>query len=224
MRPKEIQEKLGIDADRIKFFKREGIFSPENPPSGNRGTNYTEEDLENLRLIVVLTKSGLTCRDIRKMQDGECSLHEAIVSRMNNIETEIARKQNALSLLSEILDDKAEFETFATEHYWDVIVRREAAGEEFVDVEDMYGYQLVQSISKLSNGVLSINTGAMYTSLYKLEEEGYITSISTKVKNRQIRIYYHLTDSGRDYREVLLSEYLEIQKAMNCLLKIEKKE
>ena len=52
--------------------------------------------------------------------------------------------------------------------------------------EDMYGYQLVQSISKLSNGVLSINTGAMYTSLYKLEEEGYITSISTKVKNRQI--------------------------------------
>ena len=90
--------------------------------------------------------------------------------------------------------------------------------------EDMYGYQLVQSISKLSNGVLSINTGAMYTSLYKLEEEGYITSISTKVKNRQIRIYYHLTDSGRDYREVLLSEYLELQKAMNCLLKIEKKE
>ena len=83
--------------------------------------------------------------------------------------------------------------------------------------EDMYGYQLVQSISKLSNGVLSINTGAMYTSLYKLEEEGYI-------KNRQIRIYYHLTDSGRDYREVLLSEYLELQKAMNCLLKIEKKE
>ena len=59
--------------------------------------------------------------------------------------------------------------------------------------EDMYGYQLVQSISKLSNGVLSINTGAMYTSLYKLEEEGYITSISTKgnelfTQNREERI------------------------------------
>ena len=43
MRPKEIQEKLGIDADRIKFFKREGIFSPENPPSGNRVTNYKKK-------------------------------------------------------------------------------------------------------------------------------------------------------------------------------------
>lgn len=146
MRPKEIQEKLGIDADRIKFFKREGIFYPENPPSGNRGTNYTEVDLENLRLIVVLTKSGLTCRDIRKMQDGECSLQEAIVSRMDSIEEEITRKKNALSLLSEILNDKVEFETFDTEHYWDVIIRREAAGEEFVDVKGMYGHRAVSLI------------------------------------------------------------------------------
>ena len=41
MRPKEIQKKLGINADRIKLFKREGVFTPENPPSGNRGTDYT---------------------------------------------------------------------------------------------------------------------------------------------------------------------------------------
>ena len=36
MRPKEIQEKLGIDAERIKLFKREGIFKPEHPPVGKR--------------------------------------------------------------------------------------------------------------------------------------------------------------------------------------------
>ena len=35
MRPKEIQEKLAIDADRIKLFKREGVFFPEN-----RKTSY----------------------------------------------------------------------------------------------------------------------------------------------------------------------------------------
>ena len=46
--------------------------------------------------------------------------------------------------------------------------------------EDMYGYQLVQSISKLSNGVLSINTGAMYTSLYKLEEDSCSESTASR--------------------------------------------
>ncbi|MDF2943911.1 MAG: hypothetical protein K0S01_2769 [Herbinix sp.] len=146
MRPKEIQEKLGIDADRIKLFKREDIFFPENPPSGNRSTDYTETDFENLRLLVVLTKSGLTCSDIRKLQDGEWNLKEAAVARIQSIDAEIARKRNSLALLSELLDDKAEFETFDTEHYWNAITKKEASGEKFIDIEDMYGYRPVSLI------------------------------------------------------------------------------
>lgn len=125
------------------------MFFPENPPSRNKSTNYTEVDLENLRLLVVLTKSGLTCSDIRKIQNGECLLQDAIISRRNSIKGDIARKQNALTLLSEILDDKAEFDTFETDHYWNIITRREAAGEEFVDIEDMYGYQVVSLIRRI---------------------------------------------------------------------------
>jgi len=143
MRPKEIQEKLGIGADRIKLFKKEGVFSPDNPPSGNKGTNYTENDCENLRLLIVLTKSGLTCSDIRKLQDGNWTLEEAIVSRRQSIDAEIARKQNSLLMLTELLSDKAEFETFETDRYWDEITRKEAEGEEFINIEDMYGYRAV---------------------------------------------------------------------------------
>ena len=146
MRPKEIKERLGIDANRIKLFKREGIFAPENPPSGNRGTNYTDVDFENLRLIVVLTKSGLTCSEIRKLQDGDWTLNEAIEARKKNIDADIVRKRNSLELLVELQKDKADFETFDTDRYWAIIKRREAAGEEFMDVEDLYGYQPVSLI------------------------------------------------------------------------------
>ena len=146
MKPKEIQEKLGINADRIKFFKKQGVFTPENPPSGNRGTNYTETHYKNLQFLVVLTKMGMTVSDIRKMQDGECSLEEAIKERRKQITDEIAKKQNALSLLSELIEDKEEFETFHTERYWDIITERESKGEEFVDFEDLYGYQPVSLI------------------------------------------------------------------------------
>lgn len=149
MRPKEIQQKLGIGADRIKLFKREGVFTPENPPSGNHGTNYTERDYENLRFLVILTKCGLTCSDIRKLQDGECTLEEAILSRRQLIEDDIARKRNSLSLLSELLDEKAEFETFDTDHYWDIITQRESEGDEFIDFEDTYGYRSVSLIRKV---------------------------------------------------------------------------
>lgn len=146
MKPKEIQKKLGINADRIKFFKREGVFTPENPPSGNRSTDYTEVDFEALRCLVVMTKMGLTCSDIRRMQDGECTLEAAILERRKNIEADIAKKQNALSLLSELLEEKEEFESFHTERYWEVITKRESEGEEFIDPEDVYGYRPVSLI------------------------------------------------------------------------------
>ena len=84
--------------------------------------------------------------DIKKIQNGKLSLQEAIVSRTNIIKNDIARKQNALILLSEMLDDKVKFDTFETEHYWNIISSREAGGEEFVDIEDMYDYQSVSLI------------------------------------------------------------------------------
>ena len=143
MRPKEIQEKLGIDAERIKLFKREGIFKPEHPPVGNKATDYTEADFKNLQRIVVLTKSGLTCGDIKKLQAGELDLEQAIRERKQYINDELERKRNALKMLDNLLDDSAEFDTFQTQHYWDIISEKEAAGEEFIDIEDMYGYRPV---------------------------------------------------------------------------------
>ena len=137
MRPKEIQEKLGIDAERIKLFKREGIFKPEHPPVGNKATDYTEADFKNLQRIVVLTKSGLTCGDIKKLQAGEIDLEQAIRERKQYINDELERKRNALKMLDNLLDDSAEFETFQTQHYWDIISEKEAAGEEFIDIEGM---------------------------------------------------------------------------------------
>lgn len=70
----------------------------------------------------------------------------SLKERRKQITDEIAKKQNALSLLSELIEDKEEFETFHTERYWDIITERESKGEEFVDFEDLYGYQPVSLI------------------------------------------------------------------------------
>jgi len=83
---------------------------------------------------------GLTCSDIRKMQNGDCTLEEAVNARRKSIEDDMEKKRNALSLLSELIEDMEEFETFQTERYWNIITERESKGEEFIDVEDMYCY------------------------------------------------------------------------------------
>ena len=146
MRPKEVQERLGIDAERIKFFKKQGVFSPENPPEGNHSTDYTEKDFEVLKLLMVLTKMGLTSGDIKKLQNGNCTLSEDIQPRIITIEEELKRKHNSWELLSQLLNANEEFATFNTEYFWGVIQDKEAAGEEFITFEDLYDYEGVSLI------------------------------------------------------------------------------
>ena len=42
--------------------------------------------------------------------------------------------------------------------------------------EDMYGYQLVEEVSKRSGGLITTQEGSLYPVLYKLEDAGLISS------------------------------------------------
>ena len=103
MEPKELLHRLGISANRIKLFKREGIFIPENPPEKNRKTDYTETDVQRLTEIVRWTSSGLTCADIRKIQKQESSFEEVILNRKYHLEDEIEKKKRILKRLERFL-------------------------------------------------------------------------------------------------------------------------
>ena len=103
MEPKELLHRLGISANRIKLFKREGIFIPENPPEKNRKTEYTEADVQKLTEIVRWTSSGLTCSDIRKVQKQEAGLEEVILNRKQLLEADIKRKKSILKKLERFL-------------------------------------------------------------------------------------------------------------------------
>lgn len=68
MRTKDVLEALNISRERIKYYKKEKVFAPEKG-SVNGRADYTNNDLENLKRLVILSKAGLSCADIRKMQE-----------------------------------------------------------------------------------------------------------------------------------------------------------
>jgi PadR family transcriptional regulator PadR len=57
---------------------------------------------------------------------------------------------------------------------------------------DCYGYQLAQLIEEYSDGVIQVPAGSLYPSLYRLEEQGFITEEKRQAGKRLIRSYYHL--------------------------------
>ena len=63
MQTKDITDALGITRERIKYYKKEGVFVPENPIVNGK-TEYTFRDFENLKRLVILTKSGLIAHHI----------------------------------------------------------------------------------------------------------------------------------------------------------------
>ncbi len=143
MHTKEVTELLGIKRERIKYFKKQGVFAHEKAITDSKNAEYTERDVAALRKLIVLTKSGLTCGDIKKVQDGEWTLQEAIIGRSRIIEEEMKRMRGSLLLAEELLENDVQYESMPTDDFWNKIQQKEQEGETFMDVNDMYGYRPV---------------------------------------------------------------------------------
>ena len=76
-----------------------------------------------------------------------------------------------------------------------------------LSVDDMYGYQISQKIDKLSKGLITIKLGSLYAPLFRLIEKGYVTERSELAGKKRTRRYYHLTDTGFQYLNMLKEEY-----------------
>lgn len=73
--------------------------------------------------------------------------------------------------------------------------------------EDMYGYQLVQEISRCSGGRLITQEGSLYPVLYKLVNQGFISDYRVQAGKRMVRVYYHIEPSGEEKLADLIEAY-----------------
>lgn len=72
---------------------------------------------------------------------------------------------------------------------------------------DQYGYQFVRLIRTRSEGDISLTEGALYTTLYRLEAAGHVTSEDVLVGLKRRRRYYHISDQGRAYAATEIAKY-----------------
>ena len=136
MQTQDITKMLGIPRERIKKYKKLGVFTPEKAGQSGMRVEYTERDVQNLKRLEVLTKAGLTCTSIRKVQTGALTLAEAFNERMKKLQDDIVRKKGALALSIELIVDGMEYGSAG--QYWEDIHQRELAGERFEEPEGEY--------------------------------------------------------------------------------------
>lgn len=84
--------------------------------------------------------------------------------------------------------------------------------------QDMYGYEMAQTLRERSGGKFVLLETSMYPTLYRLQDKGYITAYETLVGKRRRRTYYHLEPAGTAYFQTSLAEYRSAQQGIQAIL------
>lgn len=84
--------------------------------------------------------------------------------------------------------------------------------------QDCYGYEITKLIKKYSNDLIIIKDGTMYPILYKLLDDGFISSYD-KVVSRKVRVYYHIEPSGIEKFNSMVSDYDNMIKGINNIIR-----
>lgn len=84
--------------------------------------------------------------------------------------------------------------------------------------EDMYGYQLKQELLSQSNNAIEIKEGSLYSPFYRLEKKEFITSTKLLVGAKRFRVYYHITEFGKEYLNCGIQVFNKIFVGANSIL------
>ena len=88
---------------------------------------------------------------------------------------------------------------------------------ESVRKKDMYGYELVEEVSK----VIDVNEGTIYPLLLRMQREGLITSVRRDSIAGPKRKYYSLTVEGQVALDHFLVRWGHLEKSVNAVIKKE---
>ena len=85
---------------------------------------------------------------------------------------------------------------------------------ESVRKKDMYGYELVEEVSK----VIDVNEGTIYPLLLRLEKNQFIQATFRESEVGPRRKYYSITQEGKKEFKRFLESYMELSVAVSRLL------
>lgn len=96
-------------------------------------------------------------------------------------------------------------------HIDTILLRILAAG-------DNYGYEIMKAVVVCSQGDYELKEPSLYTSLKRLEKQGYIQSYWGDESQGGRRKYYHITESGRAALTNAVAQWERAKKILDRLL------
>lgn len=87
-----------------------------------------------------------------------------------------------------------------------------------LESEDMYGYQMIETLKKRSDNTFHLKAGSLYPLLHSLYDKGYVTTYEKNATAGKPRRYYHLTDQGHSVLKEKEQAWNSYVRAVNLVL------
>ena len=88
-----------------------------------------------------------------------------------------------------------------------------------LSLEPMHGLAIAQRIRQMSNEQLRVGQSALYPTLHKLEQQGWIQAEWAASENNRRAKYYRLTPAGRKALKAETAEWERLSSAISLIVK-----
>ena len=87
-----------------------------------------------------------------------------------------------------------------------------------LEEKNMYGYEMIDTLSKKSDHTFDLKAGTLYPILHGLEKNALVESYEEKAGNERTRKYYHITPKGKKMLQEKQAQWIEYSNAVNKVL------
>ncbi|MCM1103592.1 MAG: PadR family transcriptional regulator [Clostridium sp.] len=88
-----------------------------------------------------------------------------------------------------------------------------------LEQHERYGYQLITELKEKSSELFSLKEGTLYPILYRLEEEGLVTSKWSVPQGKELsKKYYTISDAGRQTLQGAVILWKQFSESVNLIL------
>lgn len=129
---KEVEQFLEVPRATVRFYEKEGLITPTREGNGYR--DYSNEDVEKLKKIIILRKIGMSIEEISDLFDGVKSMNEVLDDNIGNLQKQMDELKGAMNLCRRMKEDTVQISSMDVNTYWNTIEEEEKQGNRFIDI------------------------------------------------------------------------------------------
>lgn len=132
---KEAEQLTGISSQNIRYYEKQGLICPARNED-NSYREYSDNDIERLKLIRLFRKLGMPIEELRRLLNGEIDLKSAVETQEKRLESQKNELNNALDFCKKIRE--AQLADFGVDRYLQQMEEDERSGSVFMQFINDY--------------------------------------------------------------------------------------